>query len=91
MRKPRSITQEAIESVINGNAKLRHELATEPRRTRLRWIEAWMRVEHPTLDALTPEQFAREVDIAALCAMRATERENEQLAATYGLNEGSGA
>jgi truncated hemoglobin YjbI len=48
-------------------------------------IEAWMRVEHGTLDALSPAQFRDEVLVAVACARASTSAENDALAASYGL------
>jgi hypothetical protein len=50
-----------------------------------RVIEAWMRVEHPTLDALSATQFAAEVEIAQACALEAGSRDNDALVASFGL------
>lgn len=50
-----------------------------------RIIEAWMRVEHGTLDALTARQFREEVVIATFCARDAGDDANERLARSYGL------
>lgn len=48
-------------------------------------LEARMRVEHGTLDALSPVQLEREVGIAIECARAATPAENHALAASLGL------
>ena len=50
----------------------------------LRHVEAWMRDEHGTLDHLTPEQFEREVGLAAQFALAQPEL-SERLAQSYGL------
>ena len=50
-----------------------------------RWVEAWMRLEHPTLDGLSPERFAAEVRIALACIAEAGPQESEALAASFGL------
>lgn len=50
-----------------------------------RIIEAWMRLEHRTLDHLTREQFRREVLICFQLARAASQKENEDLARSYGL------
>ncbi|MBA4387655.1 MAG: hypothetical protein C0404_06715 [Verrucomicrobia bacterium] len=50
-----------------------------------RHIEAWMRVEHPTLDALTHELFVAEVGVALQCIAAASVTDNESLAQSYGL------
>lgn len=49
------------------------------------YVEAWMRVEHPTLDGLTAYGFAQEVEIAVDCVDHSTEAENLKLAQSYGL------
>jgi hypothetical protein len=48
-------------------------------------VEAWMRVEHGTLDGLSKEQFQREVAISLDCAAQATTKENESIARSYGF------
>lgn len=50
-----------------------------------RVIEAWMRSEHGTLDALSPQRFAAEVDAAAACAEAAGTRLNDAMVASFGL------
>jgi hypothetical protein len=50
-----------------------------------RHIEAFMRLEHPTLDGLSRGQFASEVDISAACVQQAGPAESEQLAESFGL------
>jgi hypothetical protein len=50
-----------------------------------RQIEAFMRVEHPTLDGLSPDQFDMEVRIARHCIDGCGPAEAERLAETYGL------
>jgi hypothetical protein len=50
-----------------------------------RHVEAWMRVEHSTLDALSHEQFVAEVGVALRCIASATADDNESLAQSYGL------
>lgn len=49
-----------------------------------RWVEAWMRSEHPTLDGLSRERFNVEVSIAAVCAANDVAM-SEKLARSYGL------
>ena len=51
-----------------------------------RLIEAWMRVELGTLDALTRDRFDEEVRIGADCVARDLES-SEKLAWSYGLFE----
>ncbi len=50
-----------------------------------RHVEAWMRVEHDTLDALSPREFAAEVAIAIECAIEAGSETSERLARSLGL------
>lgn len=50
-----------------------------------RHIEAYMRLEHSTLDGLSARQFAAEVEIARQCLDHADEEESEALALSYGL------
>lgn len=50
-----------------------------------RHVEAWMRLEHSTLDALTAAQFQSEVCIANACITDAGAAESEALARSYGL------
>jgi len=54
--------------------------------TRPDWVEAWMRLEHGTLDSLSKTQFNDEVRIAVQCIDAATTTENESLAKSFGLN-----
>ena len=51
-------------------------------------VEAWMRIEHPTLDALSPAEFRREVAAAIACVRASTLAENDALAASLGLRVG---
>lgn len=51
----------------------------------LAWIEAWMRLEHPTLDGLPRAQFRSEALIGLACIAASTDQENEALATSYGL------
>ncbi|MGE0229469.1 MAG: hypothetical protein AB7U23_13280 [Dehalococcoidia bacterium] len=50
-----------------------------------RHVEAWMRIEHPTLDALTPAAFRAEALVAADCTTDAGPTPSEALAASLGL------
>ena len=50
-----------------------------------RHIEAYMRLEHGTLDALSKKQFEEEIFICAACVDASTYVENEALARSYGL------
>jgi hypothetical protein len=48
-------------------------------------VEAWMRLEHGTLDGMSPSEFAREVLEALKCIDASTPAENEDLARSYGM------
>ena len=50
-----------------------------------RHVEAWMRLEHPTLDHLSREAFACEVIWAARCIDRDGIAQSELLAGSLGL------
>jgi len=50
-------------------------------------IEAWMRLEHGTLDHLSKVNFRREVAIASACADASRAEENRALVASYGLDK----
>jgi hypothetical protein len=50
-----------------------------------RHIEAWMRLEHSTLDILSREQFRTEVGVAITCMRLADVSESEALADSFGL------
>ncbi|HQM37488.1 MAG TPA: hypothetical protein PLN64_01010 [Candidatus Bipolaricaulis anaerobius] len=50
-----------------------------------RHVEAWMRIEHPTLDGLSPADFRVEVRFAVSAARQAGYAMNERLAASFGL------
>jgi hypothetical protein len=52
-------------------------------------IEAWMRLEHGTLDGLSHRQFREEIATACACARLAGPKVNLQLAQSYGLREGA--
>jgi hypothetical protein len=56
-----------------------------------RHVEAWMRLEHPTLDGFSRVDFEREVDIAVIAIANAGADESEALAASFGLWEHEGA
>ena len=51
----------------------------------VRHIEAWMRLEHSTLDGLSRGQFTSEVRIAAECVEAGPLADSESLARSYGL------
>lgn len=48
-------------------------------------IEAWMRLEHPTLDAMPAGQFAQEVMVSTTCIDMATPAQTARLRRSYGL------
>jgi hypothetical protein len=50
-----------------------------------RHVEAWMRLEHPTLDGLSRAEFECEVDDAVVAIAAAGPDESEALAASFGL------
>ncbi len=50
-----------------------------------RHVEAWMRVEHPTLDGLSRAEFIAEMHAALAAALEAGPDESERLAASFGL------
>lgn len=50
-----------------------------------RHVEAYMRVEHPTLDGLAYWQFAEEVKLAAACIEAAGLKTAERVAISFGL------
>jgi hypothetical protein len=50
-----------------------------------RHVEAWMRLEHPTLDGLSARQLADAIDAAAATANDAGPDQSEALAASFGL------
>ncbi len=50
-----------------------------------RHLEAWMRLEHSTLDGLSPAQFTSEVAIALQCIEAGPLADSEALAQSFGL------
>ncbi len=50
-----------------------------------RHVEAWMRVEHPTLDELSPEAFITAMHTALASAIDAGPEASEALAVSFGL------
>ena len=50
-----------------------------------RHVEAWMRVEHPTLDGLSRVEFIDEMYAALAAAIEAGPEQSERLAASFGL------
>lgn len=51
----------------------------------VRWVEAWMRGEHPCLDGLTRGQFDREVRAAIQCIQEAGPEMSEAVAKSHGI------
>lgn len=49
-----------------------------------RHVEAYMRVEHSTLDHLSPERFAAEVAVAVMCVTEGGEEMAERIAQSFG-------
>jgi hypothetical protein len=50
-----------------------------------RHVEAYMRLDHPTLDGLSPEQFKHEAEVSAGCVDQGGVDQAEKLAQSYGL------
>ena len=50
-----------------------------------RHVEAYMRIEHPCLDALSPSQFREEITIAIECVDVAGKADAESAAQSFGL------
>lgn len=50
-----------------------------------RHIEAYMRLEHSTLDGLSKHQFSEEVQISATCVREAGPLAADRLAQSFGL------
>jgi hypothetical protein len=50
-----------------------------------RHVEAWMRLEHGTLDQLSRQRFTREVELALQCIAEGGAETSEDLAKSYGL------
>jgi hypothetical protein len=50
-----------------------------------RHVEAWMRIEHSTLDGLSVDQFRAEVKVALQCIEAGPLADSEALAQSYGL------
>ncbi len=50
-----------------------------------RHVEAWMRLEHSTLDGLSRMRFRDEVEIAIACIHRDGTQNSESLAQSFGL------
>ena len=60
-------------------------IAEHIRDTDPRHVEAWMRLEHPTLDGLSRSEFTEAMYAALATALDAGPGESEALAASFGL------
>lgn len=49
------------------------------------YVEAWMRLEHPSLNGVSPDTFRREVNLSVICLRQVALEENEALALSFGL------
>lgn len=61
-------------------ARAGHVGAADPRH-----IEGYIRLEHPTLDGLTPDQFQAEVVFSLRCVLQDGVEAAERLAQSFGL------
>lgn len=68
------------QQAIREMAALLGRIGIDPRH-----VEAWMRLEHPTLDALSRERFRTEVEIAIACIDHDGDEASERLAQSFGL------
>ena len=59
-------------------------IAEQTRDVDPRHVEAWMRVEHPTLDGLSRERFIAEMHVLG-CVLDAGPEASEALAPSFGL------
>ena len=50
-----------------------------------RYVEAWMRAEHGTLDGLSPNRFDAEIRTALGCIAASSATDNDALAMSFGL------
>jgi hypothetical protein len=48
-------------------------------------VEAWMRLEHDTLDCLSPRKFRSEVRVACQCIEQSTQEQTLELVRSMGL------
>lgn len=55
-------------------------IGTDPRH-----VEAWMRLWHRTLDALSETEFRADIQLAAGCMVEQFPQDSERLAQSYGL------
>ena len=76
--------QDRIASILRTNAALLSSRGLDPQADP-RHVEAWMRLEHSTLDALGPARFATEALTALACVAEAGVADSEALAQTFGL------
>lgn len=64
--------QERIAEIVGPSVDPRH-------------VEAWMRIEHGTLDQLSASAFVCDVMVAMRCISAAGVEQSEELARSYGL------
>ena len=50
-----------------------------------RYVEAWMRIEHPTLDGLSEAEFVTAMHAALAATIDAGPEESERLALSFGF------
>jgi hypothetical protein len=67
-------------ATIASVAASRGDTTTDPR-----YVEAWMREEHGTLDALSASEFEREAILGLQCAADSDDATNGALARSHGL------
>jgi hypothetical protein len=70
------VYRDLIREVLAKNGKI----GTNPAH-----VEAWMRVQHSTLDGLSFREFTDEVMLAAACIAASTNETNERLAKSMRL------
>jgi hypothetical protein len=69
---------------VSAYAKMIREM-TDCTARQAAFVEAWMRLEHPTLDALSRDAFATAAIEARACVREATDEQNVSLALSFGL------
>lgn len=77
---PATVTKSLYEQRIREDAAALGFLGTNPRH-----IEAFMRLEHPTLDGLSARQFRDEVRLAIDCIRHGGTETAEDCARSFGL------
>jgi len=68
-----------------GRSYYQRYIAERMRDVDPRHVEAWMRIEHPTLDGLSRVQFIAAMHVALGCAIDAGPEASEALAVSFGL------